>query len=952
MTEPHIAGDVVLLRAAALSVREAVAVLDRGDLAADPLVEQGLVVAADSALVAKAGRAGAAQQAALRYVTRMGTRATPFGLFAGTSVVPLGDKTDVMSSGRSRYLGIARVDCGVLETLVTAAADRAPLDVVPVRVNPMLRACGNRYRYLRQDVDPPAMMQVAATSVLAAVVEFCAVRRACGEVVGMICGLNGSSDPGKVRRLVEQLIASGFLVRDIGLVRTGTEPTAVACGHLAELGCDDWADALRDVAADVAEPRPVDEGFLPRLERTWRRIAPLVPDLGEVDRRNRYNVELRMAVSGTIDGAVVADVAHAARMVSGLGEKSAEFAALHAMFERRFGDAAVPVSEVADLELGLAGALSHTGPDRTARGHAGRVQVAALDHWLRYGRPFDLARADVPEQDVPMSVLACLLGDGAGARAVLKEGVVGSPGALAGRFCLGRGRMSAKLRDDIRSASGDGAAVTVELVSNPGGRVGNVLLRPAVTDDQLVLRGGTGSGLDLTRLLVRLEEDGFAFFDKATGRRLVLQLTSAHNSQLAGNDLVYRLLVLMSGRRGFRWTWGQLRHIAHLPRVLCDSVIVSRERWRLHADAIDRILDAPRAAEALASLLPGLGDRRWVGYGSPDLMLPVDLRRDDMVVHTLRRMRGRTVVHVWEMPEIETPGLPGPTGPHVAEICLSLPCGPAAPTDPRPACESVRAEDWVTYKFYCGPASGQIVVAHAAGAARDLVSDGLATRWFFVRYVDDEGYQIRIRVQQSETRNRGRIHASMEHVGQMMRAEGVAAEVVPGIYRPEVTRYGGSSGIELAEELFYRDSEDVVTRKAGLTDDDVLPVVAGDVIRWWGTAVGDSAAVVGTLRRWRARMGHKARWDAKKVGKMYREERPAIDGMLAAGPLDEGVAKVLADLSADVTTRWGAARAEAVIASVVHMHCNRMFTGDSREAELLAYEFAIRKALQLSAAGG
>ena len=115
---------VVLLRIAALSVTEMSRTLARPGRVSDGLIRSAITHAAGPRLLEAAEGAGSAadraraQEAVRRYVTRMGGRATPFGLLAGTCVTELGDQTTLRLTGRTGYRVGASVDIAVLERIV------------------------------------------------------------------------------------------------------------------------------------------------------------------------------------------------------------------------------------------------------------------------------------------------------------------------------------------------------------------------------------------------------------------------------------------------------------------------------------------------------------------------------------------------------------------------------------------------------------------------------------------------------------------------------------------------------------------------------------------------------------------------------------------------------------------------------------------------------------------
>jgi thiopeptide-type bacteriocin biosynthesis protein len=974
-----VVGEAALVRVAALSVRTSLELSNGASWDADELATQAMRVAADRTLIAQSSERERAADALCRYLLRMGTRATPFGLSAGTAVVELGETTGLAVGPRPEYRAVTRPDVGILEQLVKTGAQRASLELVPVRLNPTTREHGAYYRYMKQGLARPEMVQVPMTEVLETIAGYCHdTSRTCGDIMRMLTGepppaqdSPDSPEYDELKQFIWRLAEETFLVGDLGVLSPGTEPSAVAAAVLAALGQQELAGAVRELAA-LERPAGIDAGFGRRLDDAWHSVEKLEPELATTEPRERYNVELLMPVTGTVARDLAENIARAAVLLHSAEDSSKDLLPFMGAFERRYGDAAVPVLEAADLELGLMRHLQKGGDGdgdgayqvawaEQERPGTGDLQVAALSHWLANGTPFDLAQAsEQPEPPgVPLSVLAGLTGGDDGPRAVLLGGITGCPGALTGRFALGRERLQQVISGAVRAsytqgAHGDPDAITAELVYTPGGPVGNVLIRPGLTEQALILRGGSGSGLPLDRLVMRLENEKLAVYDGPSGRRVIVQLSSAHNTSLAMNDPLYRLLARLADRQGCQWNWGQLRKMSHLPRVVFGDVVVARERWRLSRQQIEHILDAPAPEQALKAALPGLGARRWLGCGLMSSPLAMDCDDGTAVRRALgwaygRGKKKKDYAAVWEMPEIESPAAHGPEGAHVAEVCLTVSGTPREWPDRRPLSPALPGSSWLYGKYYSGQGSGNEVIRYLSRLAAAAIRDGLAAKWFYVRYEDDDGPHIRIRLESTGRAAKAELYSMLDQAGRDMADLGLVSAYVPADYVPEARRYGGPDGLRLAEELFYRDSEDVAARLGGLGDDEVLAAGAVDVLLWWQTAAGDLTEAVACMRRYRAVAAPALGWDARDVGKLYREELGHVDEQLGRGGSTPAVHDVLARLAQTVTSQWGRHWGEQVVGSVIHMHCNRLLGDGTGQSEGAAYEFGIRKALQLRA---
>ena len=92
-------------------------------------------------------RAEATERAVMRYVTRMASRATPFGLFAGSGVGASGETTHLAVSARAACRRHTRLDMDYLVALADALArDPALAPMVRYTPNSSLYRSGDRWR--------------------------------------------------------------------------------------------------------------------------------------------------------------------------------------------------------------------------------------------------------------------------------------------------------------------------------------------------------------------------------------------------------------------------------------------------------------------------------------------------------------------------------------------------------------------------------------------------------------------------------------------------------------------------------------------------------------------------------------------------------------------------------------------------------------------------------------
>lgn len=112
-----------------------------------------------------------------------------------------------------------------------------------------------------------------------------------------------------------------------------------------------------------------------------------------------------------------------------------------------------------------------------------------------------------------------------------------------------------------------------------------------------------------------------------------------------------------------------------------------------------------------------------------------------------------------------------------------------------------------------GAAADRVVRDGVAPLVERMTDDGWVERWFFVRYLDEDGPHVRLRLEgERETLAR---HVEPRVAALVSETEAVReVRCVP--YEPEIDRYGGPEATLLAERWFHASSDAALRLLAGL----------------------------------------------------------------------------------------------------------------------------------------
>lgn len=130
--------------------------------------------------------------------------------------------------------------------------------------------------------------------------------------------------------------------------------------------------------------------------------------------------------------------------------------------------------------------------------------------------------------------------------------------------------------------------ILAEVVHSPEARVGNILSRPHLRDYEILYMSDSDLPRDrllpLSDLMLSVKQGELVIRSKRLNKKIVPRLTTAHNYHYPGTMPVYRFLCDMqvqTGRNHLYFSWGQQleKELSFLPRVRYKNVILSSATW-------------------------------------------------------------------------------------------------------------------------------------------------------------------------------------------------------------------------------------------------------------------------------------------------------------------------------------------------------------------------------------
>jgi thiopeptide-type bacteriocin biosynthesis protein len=781
----------------------------------------------------RAGRS--AERSLVRYVTRMASRPTPFGLTSGYLLGEVEGEPALEIGARDQLDIVSRIDPSLLEATVRAVAAAAPVGAeFVVRPNPLLYRIGGRLRVAARGPrsNRPRLIALPVTPAIDTILRSVGREGTVGAAVAAL--VDGGAPSDQAWAHVRRLLANDVLIPARLMTVTGADPTAQAGQSLRSLpGGAPYAAIVGEATRALSLAGPLAP---PRADEVLASLERLPVEIG---RRRCVQIDSIRGGQVVLPRIVVQEARRAVDLLIRLeSPREDPLAAFAEQFERRFATRSVPLLEALDPDYGirLEGVLQSSHDARAARrrallalierGHRSRSgEVALTDEDLRA-----LAAESKPRLPESLALVCTLLAPDvesvcAGDFSLLEPRLAGPTGArLFGRLCHGDSELELRVRRHLeRESAAEGRGIIADVAAAPDTDWGlNVTHRPVLRDWEIECGGLSGARLDqrieLADLRVGIERGEVVLHSERLGCRVLPRRTEMLNFRwLALPASRFLELLTLQEAPSSRWSWGDLRDAPELPAVRHGRIVLAPRRWNATAAEVEELLgggDAARFRRVQAwrkrRELP-----RFIVFEHLDNRLLVDLDNVLSVEAFLAGTRGADTVRIADAAIEHRRPLRGPDGSYAHEIAIAF--SRPATMEPAPKRRQVAVpecarrfepgSEWLFAKLY-GPASGaDALLCGVIGELRNrLRAQGLIDRWFFIRYRDPDRH-LRIRFHGSGPELLGTVLPQMSDALAPVLAAGGLYRICVDTYEREIERYGGVAGVEAMERLAEADSD-------------------------------------------------------------------------------------------------------------------------------------------------
>lgn len=811
-----------------------------------------------------------------KYLLRMSTRCTPYGLFAGCVRGEISEQTRIQFADQPMRKQ-SRLDMNYVSELVQhlllTPALKEKLHYYP---NNSLYLIGDKYRYIEYKVKDKRRTYSLTSITHAPYLEaaLAGAQNGCSiaQLTQLVCKSEPAASQAEAQAYVFDLIDSQILLSELEPTITGSIYLDALPTRLHDKLCSEELKPLEKLVELLSSGGVENfQQIHQLLEHTYGQSSS--KDLIQTDLfyQTDWN-QLNTSVASTITN----QISELCRLGTRLNPP--DLARFTKDFSERFEDQEIPLLLALDSESGVGYGSSGPGtgdnlpvlegiklrPEATATTTNWKKTVQ-LAHEV-YHRSLreqihvvELSDADLSslddQPDIVTATPASLYAFGTLLAASPQHldkgefqfalGTCSGPTAanLLGRFCYGDERLLQDVRQTLQQTEPDTAEIVyAEIVHLPEARVGNILMRPNLRTYEIPFLSpstvATENQITVQDLMISVRQGRVILRSKRLNKQVIPRLSTAHNYS-AGLP-IYRFLCDLQKDNiysGVNWNWGLLGEQAFLPRIQYKHIIVAKARWIIQRDRL-----IPNPAQPASSLEAKL---RWylVSHQLPryfclaqhDNELFIDSEHPlarQLLVQQLEKAGRLTITEFLGSPD--QCFIRDQDSCYTNEIILPIRnpgtrqgAAPALTAAKQPTRQFPPGSEWVYFKLYGGTKSlDRLLTELILPLAEKWQKQGTIRHWFFVRY-SDPNYHLRVRFRLSDNHT-GHLATVMQDLPAALAPallQGRLYKIQLDTYVREMERYGADT-IEYAEELFSHDSL-ATTRILNLLEGD-----EGETYRW------------------------------------------------------------------------------------------------------------------------
>ena len=559
----------------------------------------------------------------LKYLARISSRCTPFGLFAGCSVGSFDNETTIAITTKEHFTRVTQFDMlfwsALLEELFKRDDVKPYLTYFP---NTSLYSFSEFYRYVEyKHVNKKreyVINAVRKSDYLDLLIEEAKNGLTINRMIELL--VLDASENEDALDFINELIDSQILVSNLESTITGVNELQRILDIINEIPTLKKESKLLEKIKFLLIN--LDETIYP-IHSITSEIKKLIDELGvKYDDKYLFQTDMNTStIVNTIDCSVSKKVKQTITFLNKIckSQSSANQSNFIKSFNKRYESKEMPLAKVLDSELGIGylhNEMKDTNPILDKFSFFKKESEKSIETWTNYdyilqkklhestlnkSLSITISESDFPsfemdEIDIPatFSAMIELIKNDNQEQIVLDTSGGVSAAKLLGRFCnINESILELTKEIVLKEEESYNDKVLAEVVHIPEARTGNILRRPILRKYEIPYLSNSDVDSDfkisIDDLMISIKNDKIILRSRKLNKEIIPCLSNAHNYGKNSLPIYHFLCDLQSqgNKPIYNFSWGILEsHYSFFPRVYYKDVIVSKSKWIISSDEL------------------------------------------------------------------------------------------------------------------------------------------------------------------------------------------------------------------------------------------------------------------------------------------------------------------------------------------------------------------------------
>jgi lantibiotic biosynthesis protein len=592
-------------------------------------------------------------------------------------------------------------------------------------------------------------------------------------------------------------------------------------------------------------------------------------------------------------------------------------------------------------------------------------------------QPFCTEDVQIPPS---CSVMFRLTGDGR--LPIFLEGISGSSAVnLLGRFAHADEAVHEIVQDIVElEESKNPAVVFAEIVHLPENRIGNILLHPPFRKYEIPYLAKSSLPIEyqvtLDDLYVSVDsyQNRIILRSKRLNKEVIPRLSNAHNYSANSLPLYHFLCDLQTQNvsRNFDLGWSKITTASKFsPRLTLQNIVLNLATWRFTKHDYTELISSK--SDSLLAKMKAFCEKWQI----PQLFVLADFDNELLVntenllsveiwIEAIKRRDKITIKEFLYNPEgspVKNKQGQGFTNQFIATWINNHTVYPAlnlvSDSDVAIQRNFSIGSEWIYVKLYSGAKIADTILTSAIKPlVGNLLAQQLIDKWFFIRYSDPEKH-LRLRFHLTDLNDFGEVFKNIKNAIEPFENEGLIWKVQADTYQREVERYGADT-MEFSESIFCEDSNLVMEMLDQTWGDEREPIRWQWTLKVINTYLDDFGLSLlqkkELLERMKTSFALEYKMDKAlkmQIDQRFRNNRAVIEQILdeslnATHPLAplfisiQRKSEMIKSVVANIKKLKSESQLSKYLSDTIHMTVNRSISDNQRLHELVMYDFLYR----------